>query len=711
MSGNEREQSTPDLTAMRLEFQECIDNQDRNPASRAQTAHDTRFCRWVGQSEDGRKWTPRKQGEAIFPWPGASDARVPLCDMYVREDVAMLMVIWSRMRAILRPVEVGDAARARRMTEVLEWMRGQMPEAFREARLAADYLMERGKVVVGVFWDRRTQLGYETITMEVIRNPQLMAALFAQQGLQPAPDLIAALPALIMDESEEERLVPIVQEMLPELRGIDRCRQLIRDLREQGEARFPMAYTAHDRPTITAFAVGEDIFLPPESTNIEDARCIYWLETVTETTLQERARDGWDQGFVDEVIEKTRGKRIMESTVTSSTRNRGNTLAESRTFEICHGYRRTYDGDGVPGIWYTVFSPHLAEADCYGSHQLLNYDHGGYPFVEIELEVVSRRLDDARGYGEMLATPQRQVKTQWDARTDRTSLATLPPSYAPTGRAPEHWSPGEIIETSRPDAYGFLQPPRFDGGSSEIEGTIRAFTDRYMSRPTEGGNPVDAQTGRQYLGNIWMEGWQRIDRQIWQLMQQFMPERFAFRVVGEAGDPIHATREEIQGQFDLTIGFDVGDLGSDYAKEKLGLVETMLKLDSAGIIDRAAALSLAADLIDPNIGRRLIRPAQAVTGQEIEDERAVFSQLLSGVQVDIKPGQNYGLRLQVLEGLVKNNPTAQRLLAQDPHIAEVVMNRQRQLTQQIQQEQNKLIGVYGATPSAQGPNPLTMMRQ
>jgi hypothetical protein len=82
--------------------------------------------------------------------------------------------------------------------------------------------------------------------------------------------------------------------------------------------------------------------------------------------------------------------------------------------------------------------------------------------------------------------------------------------------------------------------------------------------------------------------------------------------------------------------------------------------------------------------------------------------MLSGVQVDVKPGQAYGTRRQVLEGLIKQNPTAQRVLAQDENVRNVVANRYKQLTQQVAQQQNRVIGVYGAPPSQQGPNALEM---
>ena len=134
---------------------------------------------------------------------------------------------------------------------------------------------------------------------------------------------------------------------------------------------------------------------------------------------------------------------------------------------MIHAYQRLHDLDGVPGIYYTCFSPGVKEH--YAWHGLLDYEHGEYPFIHIERESRSRLLDEARGYGEIASTWQHQIKTQWDSRVDRASLATLPPMYYPSGMAPDKWGPGVQIPTVSPQDYGFLDIPKYDVGSQEVE--------------------------------------------------------------------------------------------------------------------------------------------------------------------------------------------------------------------------------------------------
>ena len=79
-----------------------------------------------------------------------------------------------------------------------------------------------------------------------------------------------------------------------------------------------------------------------------------------------------------------------------------------------------------------------------------------------ERETRGRLLDDSRGYGEIAATWQQQIKTEWDSRIDLASIATLPPSYYPPGAPPDSWGPGVGIPTDRPDDYGFMRLKAMD---------------------------------------------------------------------------------------------------------------------------------------------------------------------------------------------------------------------------------------------------------
>jgi len=679
-----------DVAQLRQNFLWAVQRRDASIFSRNKVNYDTRNCLWRGQTTDGRKHR-KNYGTDVFPWEGASDARVPLVDKYINEDVSLLMVLWARMRTMVSGVETNDAQFASRMTNFLRWMKyTQMDEAFDEAILLANYLFERGNAVLGVYWCRQTQLAYEEIDMETV------TALAMQAG-ENGDEELAELPVLIMDPERIEDALTLAEAAYPDVNR-SRLRKVIEDLRTTGVAKFPRPYMIKDRPEFVAFCPNEDFFIPPEATDLQKASALWRRELLTESALRERVKShGWSEAWVNEMIETQRGRMSFETTDYTYQRrqNYAGLLETQNLFEVVHAYRRLSDAEGVPGIYYTVFNPGVP--DIYAFHDLLNYAHGQYPFVHCQRERRSRWIDDSRGYGEIASTWQAQIKTEWDSRIDRSSIATLPPSYHPPGEAPSAWGPGVKVPTVRPDTYGFMPTPAYDPGSREVQDTVRNFADEYFGRQTREEDAVTPAQLRQHISNVWMNVWKRADTQMLQLCQQFMPDDFYYRVVGSnKGQTIHASRDEIQGKFDLVISYNTQDLDPEYVAQKFALLERALAMDVNGIIDRDEALAFVFDLIDPNSGERLLKPAESAAQSEIEDEQTVFAKLSAGVPVDIKPGQSYQLRLKVLQNIMAQNKTAQERYQQDETFREVVDKRVKQLQFQLQQRENAIIGRMGA---------------
>lgn len=692
----------PDLNRLREEFQWSVQHRDANVWTRARLNYNARYCRWRGQTSDGRKWAKHYQAE-VFPWDGASDARVHLVDTYAREDVALLMVLWERMRTVVTGVEANDAQLSQRLTQLLRWQKyTAMKEARREAELLANYLVENGQAALGVFWARETQLGYEEIDLEDIQTAAMEAQARLQRGQATERDaLIARLPQMILDPALEDEAVTLAKEQFAQL-GEGRVRQILRDLRKDGQARFPQPYVKKDRPQLWAGRCNDDLFLPPEEMpDNETLSAIDRRELLTETTLRSRIHShGWDKAWVEEVIATQRGRitNVDGVPLLAQTQRRNSltalALGQSRLFEIVHAYRRRHDPDGVPGLYYTCYTPGIT--DTAGYHDLLNYEHGQHPFVFFQLEWRSRLPDDSRGYGEVGFTWQNTLKRDLDARIDRADLATLPPSHYPLGRAPDQWGPGCQIPTDRPDDYGFLAAPKYDVGSKEVAEDVRALADRWFGRPVDERNAADATNLRQQLGNKWMTGWAEVDTMLLQLDQQFMPESFFYRVVGsQKAKTIRASREEIQGEFDVAISFNVQRLDPEYVKIMGDVIRGAVELDVNGILDHDAILEALFELTDANLGERVMKPGEEATQQEIRDTRRMMAQMTLGMGEDVLPGQAYQLRLQTIQNELQTNPRLRQIFEKDPVFRELLETYAGQLQQQVEQRENAVRGRLG----------------
>jgi hypothetical protein len=370
---------------------------------------------------------------------------------------------------------------------------------------------------------------------------------------------------------------------------------------------------------------------------------------------------------VNRVIETQRGRLDEDWTNRNVARRAPLQVAddESKVFQVVHAYRRLYDSDGVPGIFYTVFHRGMTQAPLW--HGRLGYDHGEYPFTVFQREYRARHMDASRGYGEIAGTWQDGVKQELDLRRDRASVSTLPPTYYPPGMKPSEWGPGVNVPTDRPQDFGYFDQPRMDRGSEEVQEQLEMLAGRYTGRKVNEAYQLEADAQRQNMVSKWLTCHGKVNTQIIQLAQQFERPEIHFRVVGSAkGQPIQARREDIQGQFDVTVSMDVRSfLDTDYAKEMQKTLQAALEIDTEARVDRAEVIALLFESIDPNLADRLIAPGEEKAAQEIEAERQAIANIVAGVPTDVREGQNHALRLQVLEATIRGSERLKGLMEQD----------------------------------------------
>ena len=697
----------PNIPQLREEFAYTLNERNANVFARARLNHETRYMVWPGQSEDGRKWVPRMGEDEVFPWPGASDARPNLVDAMIRKQVGFLMLLWDKMKPKVFGTQVNDDKWADRMTNYLGWQKTQMAEARGESELLANYLLERGSAVMGTFWEKRTQLQYQELDLEGLAGICQQRAQQAMQGGQGGNlngQAWLDLPRMVLDPTYEGEAAGMLNRLFPSVAS-RRLEKVCRDIREEGWAKFPLPAVIANRPKFMALSPNDDVFVPPDcqDSTLEDTS-VFWVQVMREPQFKQKAKDfNWDPAWVEEMLEGQRGnvefgslqfnQRIYLGTSTLLPR-RGD-LDARKLFLVVHSYRRLVDHDGVPGIFYTVWNPHLTES-C-AQHDLLNYEHGQMPFTLFLQERRSRKPDDSRGYGEIANTWQGQIKAEWDNRIDRASISTLPPSHYPPGQQPDKWGPGVQVPTTNPQGYGFFEPAGDPAGSKEVEVSVMNFAKDYFGFATDDpASQADAGMQRQKLGSDWMAGWKRVYTQKLKLCQQFEGNQIYFRVVGSAkGQPIHATRDDIQGEFDLQLGFDIEAMDPEARKQKLEFLQQAIQMDAGGIVDRNEAMVVAFELVDANLGERVLKPAEAASQSEVEDEQQVHLKNLAGIKVPVKPGQAYQLRLQVLQQFLQTNAAAAQAMKVNPQAREAFQQRAKDLQFQVQQQQNAVIGRGG----------------
>ncbi len=164
----------PDISWLAQTFEETESDLTMYRQLMAKSAN-TRFCKWVGQTDSGRK-----EGDEAYPWEGASDIRFPLIDDHINTNVATLVEAERRANLVGVPTEGSDIERAGLVANFMRWLiRGKMTELSKEVELAANFWEEKGGWIAGVFWDRQIKKWQEKIQLLDI------AKLLPEQGVAP----------------------------------------------------------------------------------------------------------------------------------------------------------------------------------------------------------------------------------------------------------------------------------------------------------------------------------------------------------------------------------------------------------------------------------------------------------------------------------------------------------------------------------------------
>ena len=650
----------------------------------------TRYCVWPGQSEDGRKHAGA-MGRQPWPWDGAADTRVRLADNIIRDHCAILTNAFFKSRVQIQPVESMDIDKRTAAEAVLKWLLFQhcLDDLRREVRLAAEFRETYGLAIMAVDWQQTTRTEIKRFTIEE-------AQMMVQESQDPN---LAALLEIVMDPLQEETAAELLGQVVPELGKVSK----VRALRDKGEVEWESPYIFESKPVWTALEAWEDVIFPIQTFSLQRAAFVARRELLNEVELRERAAvEGWDEDWVEEAVKhKGQLKRIH-----LNLHRTDQFLFEQLRdlIEIWHVFRKENDPktDAIR-VTRSVISYHIP--DKAAVHELLPYAHGMYPFVEMPRERSTRPLLESRGIPELVQTAQEEIKIQRDYRADRASISILPPVRVPANRGKFDLvlGPGVQVPERRPGEIGWMDPPRPDAGSIEVENATRFDVNNYFGRMADGVPPQMSMIHTQEMIDSYLLDMKLCVIQTMALAQQYMTPEEVSRVTGNASLAFNASPQDIRGRFDITAEFDARLLDNEALGAKLKyLSEILVPMDSFGVIDRAGLVKYMFQAVDPNMASMLVQDIGAATQQEIEDEQGAFAKIAAGTEPPMKEGgQNAQVRLQTLQQIIQSNPAVSQRYQQDEIFRHMLDARMQAFNFQLQQSQNAVIGRVGAQPALQ----------
>lgn len=645
-------------------------------------SYDDRRNWWPGKSRDHRK-----HGADAFPWEGASDIECHVIDERITRLVSLFMSSLRRANVRAFPVESSDIARSKLVSGFLKWMvsSGYIPRFYREMELGANYLMERGILITYVGWHQEDRSFKQEIDLEQIA--------------QISPDIYRA----IVSGEQDVELVILIQNTFD---GVSekRAKKAIKELRKDGVTELPIVRRQINAPEVKTLAPDGDFFFPPYVTDPQRAPYCFWRTYYTPQELQNKiSTDGWDEGFVDHIIDKFRGVNVdtieREQEGRRSISFTDNAYEAEELIEIVYGYQRLIDPeDGSEGIYCTVFHKNFNGNDDtqgYAKFELLN-GYEDYPVVVTRLSEDCKRLYDSQTIPSLLRGIQNQVKVERDSRIDRNSLATLPPILHPVGQAPSDWGPGRMIPYRRKGDLDFAPTPAYNSGSVEIENTLTQLADRLVG--LDEGSSISG-VRQQFLVDKFLSHTAEVLRMAFKCFQRFGPDEVFFRVTGIPDAQVF-NKGNPDENFDILINFDVQNTDPETVKNKLQQFTQLIPLNVNNRMNMDGFLDIAAQEIDPIMADAILQPVEAAQEQVVKEVTDDLTKIFAGIEMPARPA-GAQIAMQVIQQYAEQPDVAQRMQGDEAFQARM-QKYIGQYTFQMQQAQNAQIGRIGTTPAQMG---------
>lgn len=660
------------------------------------------FDRWDGQDVSGRKVRDPRADQDPFPWENASDTRTQILNKLVGQHVMVdkFMIAQGKLQAEShRPFTNGqDAAVA---TRILKWLvySHMRAELDREYPLSSWWRHQNGCSFLAIKWETVSRTDYVPLSIGTMDE-------LIQSSGNDDPQLRNLLE-VFFDPRQEDVVIELLKQISPAVTGTV-ARKILTGLKTKGEAEVPVPYVYKSKPKWYALRAVVDLLFPFGTSDIQAAPWVAERERVDEVTLRDRIQtEDYDETFVEELA-KHKGQADNAGPWSDRTQRdvmsaTGRALQRD-TFELFHVTYKTIERGGSPCLYRTIFSPLVNRSRkednyLYASHAPFPYEHGEYPYVTRRFELTDRPILSSRGIPEISYTHALEIKTQRDARTDRTAIEIAPPLIVPQSKKKAiegTFGPRAVLGVTQAEKFNWLQLPPMGMNSVEIEKQAVADIDeRYALFGAEVDPDLKMMRRQEFAGDVLGEFQLALD-QTMKLAQEYEPDDVVQKVAGTLQRPFHQSREAIQGAWYIKVAFDAKMLDEDYAMKKVEVILQAMPL-SGGAANMSGIFRMLMGIIEPDFVDQLVTDDTTATEKETNGAEDDVNKALNGIIPRPPMFGNHQLRLQTIGQLV-SQPNIQQRIARQPDSQAILQQLITFHQNQIQQfQKNPQIGRTLAT--------------
>lgn len=632
----------------------------------------TRFCRWVGQTADGRLHAAAYGGREITPFEGASDQRVRWADALILEKVRMLLVALGRAQPRCEGRGKNDQSKAAIWTAMARWAIDLLADKWlREHAVLLNYCLQDTPAVaaMSVTWKREIGLDLETLTADDLAKRYVETALqrAAEMGVPEMNVRLAAdaFAAAFTDPGRgEDELAGMIAQYFEGVKPA-RARKIVRQLRKDGRAEFPVKRVVYEGPAIEAMRFGDDFVVPDNTMDFQKASPWFRLCWLNEAELRGKIEeDDWDPDFVKDVLEQN-GVTVFAqyedaSMVGEAMVSRCGPDKFKGRYQVARAYFWGINEDDVPARYECVWHPN-SDRTAFG-RRLLRERHGKWPAVPFQREVLTGFMLDSRGIPELIGSAQGIVKGLHDSGTDAGTVWALPPilAFGLANHGNQYLEPMRLIQGKRDARFEPVQAPQYPAHVAIHLKRIEDERDWFFGRKIGNDpNPQNAAASNEFDVVNFFSGVKEVVRMIMALCQQHASPELLARITDKAGNPVAMSREEIQGEFDVRLVFDPQDLDfENVVKRATATQNVLLSIDKDGTIDRTPFVQGIFRSLYPYMADDVLRPVNQAEGDELKDEGRNLSLIRAGVlpQLDTDGNWNYQLRFDWYTQKMQENP-------------------------------------------------------
>jgi hypothetical protein len=251
----------------------------------------------------------------------------------------------------------------------------------------------------------------------------------------------------------------------------------------------------------------------------------------------------------------------------------------------------------------------------------------------------------------------------------------------------------------------FMRLPAYEPNDI-VEGLIEKDNARLLGLLHKDVMPEKTQMHRQWIVNGFLVQVRELVLKILSLDQQFMDRLQVSRIIGSGEVPFVVSREEIAGQYDVLMTFDVRSMDMEWLKQKLAVLKEAVQFDRSGAFKDVPVMRYLVSSVDPNLADLAIADVQAARESEIEDEKKALGTLMTGIEVKPPDGSNATARLETDQAELSNNPRVYQAYQTDPQFRAMMDARMAKWQFDLQQQQNAQTGRSGWKPTEMNEEPL-----